>query len=294
MGVGQIISGTFGIVKTRFGSLLGLWATYFGITIAVSIVMFVAIGAAGVASFATMGRGDDLSANGAFAGGVAMMLVLIVFYLGYLLVAMAQYASLISMASPVDRPTFGDALGAGWRAAPALLLLMVVLIIGYLALALVFGVISAAAVALGDVTRTILALVLVPVLIGVGCRLAPLFAVVTVDRVRNPFTAIGRSWQLTRGHALTIFLASLVLVVILVVVCGVAFLPSFGLLRSLAGPASFAGTDAVAPAIGGFVLFGLGMLVVSVLFNLLYCSFMAVVHGTLTDAAGEGAAEAFA
>ena len=39
------------------------------------------------------------------------------------------------MASPLDRPTVGEALSAGWRAAPALLLLMVVLIFGYVAVA---------------------------------------------------------------------------------------------------------------------------------------------------------------
>jgi hypothetical protein len=241
-----------------------------------------------------MGEGEAMSADGAMAGGAAMVLVLIVVYVGYLLVAMAQYASLITMASPTGRPTFGDALGAGWRAAPALLLLMVVLIVGYIAAALVFSLFGVVVAATGDAGSVVLALVLLPVLVWIGCRLTPLFAVVAVDRVRNPFKAIGRSWRLTRGHALTIFLASLVLMVILLLICSVALLPSIGLLRSMADPAAMAGADAMGQAFGGMALFGVGLLVASVLFNLLYCAFMAVVHGTLTSATGEGMAETFA
>lgn len=285
MGVGQVISDTFGTVKGRFGSLLGLWAIYFGITIALTLAFGIGMAAVGVAGFASMSEGNLLAAGG------GMVVLVVLFYVGYILVAMAQYASLILMASPADRPNVGEALSAGWRASPALLLLMVVLILGYVALALVFG---AAGSALGDAGGVVLALVLIPALVWVGCRLAPLFAVVAVDGVRNPFAAISRSWQLTKGHALTIFLAWLVFMVILVVVCGVALLPSIGVLRGMADPASLAGPDAVGPALGGMLLLMLGFLVVSALFNLLYCAFMAVLHGTLTSAGGEGAAEAFA
>jgi len=291
MGVGQIISDTFGIVKARFGPLLGLWAVYFAITVAAFFVMAIAVGAAGMASFAAMGAGDELSADGALAGGAAVVLLMIVFYLGYILLAMAQYASLITMASPTERPSFGDALGAGWRSAPAMLLLMVVLILGYIAVALVFSLLGAVVAAAGDAGSLVLAIVLLPLLVWVGCRLTPLFAVVAVDKVRNPFTAIGRSWRLTRGHALTIFLASLVFLLIVVVVCGIALLPAIGMLGSMQDPAELA---SAAPALGGIALLLVGGLVASVLFNLLYCGFMAVVHGTLTTAAGEGTADAFA
>lgn len=294
MGVGPVISDTFGIVKARFGPLLGLWAVYFAITMIAFIVMAIGMGAAGLASLAALGEGDAMTAEGAMAGGAAMVLALIVFYVGYLLVAMAQYASLITMASPTGRPTFGDALGAGWRAAPALLLLMVVLIIGYIALALVFSLLGVIVAAVGDAGGVVLVLVLLPVLVWIGCRLAPLFAVVAVDRVRNPFAAIARSWRLTRGHALTIFLASLAFLAILVLVSGVVLLPSIGVLRSMADPAGLAGADSVGQAFGGIALLGVSVLVVSVLFNLLYCAFMAVIHGTLTSATREGTAQTFA
>ena len=286
MGVGQVISDTFGIVKARFAQLLALWAIYFGITMALTFVFVIGLGVVGVASSAAMTESNLL----AVGGGAFIAIVL--FYIGYLVVAMAQYASMILIASPAERTTVGSALSAGWRASPALLLLMVVLILAYLAGALVLGLVGRA---LGDIGGGLLALLLIPVLIWIGSRLAPLFAVAAVDGVRNPITAIGRAWDLTRGHALTIFLASLVLVVIFVVICGIALLPSIGLLRTMADPATAASAAEVAgPAVGGFLLLMLGFLVVSVVLNMAYCAFMAVVHGTLTTAAGEGTAEAFA
>jgi len=294
MGVGQVISDTFGMVKARFGSLLGLWATYFALTMGVFIGMAIAIGATGMASLATMSGSDAMSAEGAMAGGAAMVLVVIVFYLGYLLVAMAQYASLIIMASPTERPTFGEALGAGWRAAPALLLLMIVLVVGYIVLSVPLAIFVAAFPTMGDGASAIFLVLLIPVLVWAGCRLSPLFAVIAVDRVRNPFAAIARAWRLTRGHALTIFLATLAFMVILVVVCGAVLLPSIGMLRSMADPAAMASGEAMGQALGGMALFGVSVLVVSVLFNLLYCAFMAVIHGTLSSASDVGTAETFA
>lgn len=287
MGVGQIISDTFGMVKERFGSLLGLWAVYFGIMILLMFVFAMVLGAVGMAGFAAMGAGDSLTEGGAMALGTGMVVSLILFYLVYILVAMAQYASLIMVASPLRQVNFGDAFGAGWRAAPAMLLLMVVLGIGYFAVAMVLSLLAAA---LGDASAVLLLLV-VPVAVWLGCRLAPLFGVMAVDGVRNPFTAIARSWRLTSGHALTIFLAMLVIVVLLIVVCGVALLPSLGLIASMSDPTSVAD---VGSAMGGFALLMLGILVASALFTIIYSAFQAVIHGTLANAAGEGVVEAFA
>ena len=288
MGIGQVLSDTFGMVRGRFGQLLGLWAIYFAITIALVFVLAIGIGGTGLAGLAT------IESNPLAVGG-GMILVIGLFYLGYLLVAMAQYASLITMASPLKRVTVGEALETGWRAAPALALLMIVLLVGYFAVALVLGIVGAAFSAIGEWGSMLFGLLLLAVMAWLGCRLAPLFAVVAVDGVRTPFKAIARSWHLTRGHALTIFLVSLVLIVLLIVVCGVALLPSIGLLRSLADPAALAQAGSPAgPALGGILLFMLGVLVAGVLFNLIYCAFMAVIHGSLTSAAGEGTAEAFA
>jgi hypothetical protein len=172
---------------------------------------------------------------------------------------------------------------------------MIVLMIGYFVVALVFSLLAAALSALGDSATALSLLLVLPAMIWLGCRLFPMFAVVTVDKVRNPVKAITRSWRLTKGHAWTIFLASLVFVVILVVVCGLALVPSFGLIASMADPGGLADAETgVGPAIGSFALLMISMVVVSVLFRLLYSAFIAVVHGTLVSAAGEGVAVAFA
>lgn len=285
MGVGQIISDTFRIVKERFGALLGLWAIYFGITMA----LFAGLGiGAGVAGVAAMAGSNPLAAGG------GMVALIMLFYLGYLLLAMAQYASLIALSAPAHRLTVGEALGAGWRSAPALLLLMVVLLIGYFGVAIVVSLVGAAFSALGNAGSALFALVLIPVLVWLGCRLSPMFAVVAVEGARNPFKVIGRTWRMTQGHALTIFFASVVFVIILVVVCSVALLPSIGLLSSMARPGGLVAAEAAAPAVGALALLFLGFMVASVLFNVLYCAFLAVIHGTLADAAGDGVVEAFA
>ena len=288
MGIGQVLSDTFGMVKGRFGPLLGLWAIYVAIMIGLLVVMGVGIGATGVAGLAV------LESNPLAVGG-GMILVMIVFYVGYLIAAMAQYASLIALASPLRQLTVGEALGIGLRAAPAMVLLLIVLLIGYFLVAMILGLVGAAASAMGGAAQAVFGVVLLGVMVWLGCRLAPLFAVMAVDGVRNPLTAITRSWRLTQGHALQIFLVSLVFLIILVVVSCVALLPSIGLLSGMMNPAVLAGTaPPVAPAFGGLALLGLGVLVVSVLFNICYCAFMAVIHAALLGAAGEGTAEAFA
>ncbi len=226
------------------------------------------------------------------AGG-GMILLFALLYLGYLLVAMAQYASLIALSAPMNRLTVGEALGAGWRSAPALLLLLVVLLIAYFGLAIVGALLGAAFSALGDWGSTLFGLLLIPVVVWLGCRLSTIFAVVAVEGVRNPFKAIGRSWRMTEGHALTIFSASVVFVVILVVLCGVALLPSIGLLSSISS-SGLAGAEAAAPAFGAMALLFVGFMVASVLFNVCYCAFLAAIHGRLSDVAGDGVVEAFA
>jgi hypothetical protein len=293
MGVGQVLRDTFATVKTRFGPLVGLWAIYFCGTIVLFFGLAIAIGMAGIGSLATMASGNSLNASGSFAAAGGMAVVVALFYLGFLLVAMAQYASMILLASPLRQLTVGEALGAGLRAAPALLLLIVVLTIGYIVLTIPLAIFVSAFPAEENGAGAILLLLLLPVLVWLGCRLSTLFAVVAVDGVRNPFTAIARAWHLTRGHALTIFLASLAFLVILGVIAAIALLPSIGLLRSMADPAGVAEAGA-ASAVGGFLLFGLAILALSVLYVICNSAFLAVIHGTLSGAAGEGAAETFA
>jgi hypothetical protein len=165
---------------------------------------------------------------------------------------------------------------------------MIVLLVGYFVIALVMGLLGSA---IGGAGSLILTLLMLAVVVWLGCRLAPLFAVSAVDGVRNPFTAIGRAWRLTEGHALTIFLASLVILVLMIVIGGVALLPSFGIIANLGDPSAMAD---IGSALGGMGLMFVGLLVVSALFTMIYSAFQAVIHGLLSNASGEGVVEAFA
>jgi hypothetical protein len=286
MSVGQLLSDTFGMVKARFGGLVGLWAVYLAMIIALVILFAVVVGTAGIAGLGALGEGNvSAIAGGGFVVGA------IVFYVGYFLVVMAQYASLVTMASPLRQPSFGDAFGTGWRSAPALLLLIIVMMIAYLVLAIPFGLLAAALASLGAARRALTLLIALGVMLWVGSRLAPLFAIIAVDGVRNPFTALARSWRLTSGHALTIFLTLLSFLVIMIVVCGIALIPSFGLLRTMADPS---GLGSAGAALGGVGLLMLTFVVLGVVFTVSYAALLAVIHGSLSNAAGEGVVEAFA
>lgn len=283
MGVGQIIADTFGIVKSRFGSLLAVWAIYFAITIACWMILGLGMGATMMTTLLPTGQIDPP----VFGAGTIIFMIL--FYIGYLVVVMAQYASLIVAASPVRRSTALDAVSAGWRAAPALVLLMLVIGVAYLVcvLILVFAGFALRGLA-GEGTSAVLVILLVPVLVWLGIRLAPLLAVIAVDGVRNPFDAISQAWNLTRGHALAIFLASLVLLLIVVGAALVIMLPSIGMIRAMSDPASVADTS---PALGvGFVLSMVGFFLVAAVFSLCQAAFQAVIHARLSRLQGEPAA----
>jgi len=168
---------------------------------------------------------------------------------------------------------------------------LIVLLVAYIILAFPFGLLAGALASLGTPGRALTVILVLGVMLWVGSRLAPLFAIIAVDGVRNPFTALARSWRLTSGHALTIFLALLAFLVIMVVVCGLALLPSIGLLRSMADPTGLASAGT---ALGGVGLLMLTLLVVGVVFTISYSALLAVIHGSLSNAAGEGVVEAFA
>jgi hypothetical protein len=125
------------------------------------------------------------------------------------------------------------------------------------------------------------------------CRLVVLSPVVAIDGVKNPITAIMRSWELTKGSGLQIFLSVLVFVVLISVLMLLLFLP-FGL--SLGSMAQFGAGGS--PGFGsiGLMMLGLiaGYLVILALLAILGGALMAVIHAETSEAAGHGASGVFA
>lgn len=278
--VSQIFSDTFAAMKEHFWGLIGLWLTFFAITAVAMIVFFMVMGG-GVMAMAGAIEGAD---GAGFGAGV--ILFMFVFYVVYLLLACAQTAALNAMASPLRRVDFGEAFGLGWRSSPTLLLVMVLLVIAYFVGALVAGMIFAALASLGSAVAVVAAILLFLGVMYLACRLSIVFPIVPVDGVRNPITAISRSWGLTRGNALSIFLSFLLLFVIFGVLVGVLILPFMGTIMSMDNPNA-------APALGGLAFFFIGAIVLSVVFAVTYAAFLSAIHGRLAGSTGEQLSETF-
>lgn len=280
-GVAQILSDTGARLRERFWGLVGLWLTYFAIMMGLVLVFGIVVGGSAMALAGSLESGGDFGTmGGGFLAGAA------VFYLAYILIAVAQYASLNAMASPLRQASFGEALSAGMRSAPTLLGVMILFLIVYFAIAMVFGAIMGAmGVASGDgagALALVLTGVLVLVVLYLGCRLSIVFPIVPVDGVRNPLTAIGRSWSLTRGHALPIFLAMLILLVIGGALFAAVLIPTMGAM-------SAAAEGDAAPAIGSMLFLMLGVVVVSIVFVVAYSAMLSSIHARLAGESGVSA-----
>lgn len=276
LSVSQIISKTISTTRDRFGSLLGLWAAWFG----VQILLFIVFGAAVGSVFASAAMGASPAAMG---GGT--ITAIIVFYIAYLLVVAAQMASLSAASSPLQRPGFGDAFNAGIKSAPTLLGVMVLLMIAYFVLALGFGLLAALLSMAGKAGSAVAIIIILVAVFYAACRLAPIYPVVSVDKEGNPLAAIRRAWSMTRGNALPIFLAFLVFSLGVVVMIAILVLPVVGSFQA----AMMGG----APPFGTLAFVGIGGLVLFVLLQIVQSVMMAVIHGELAGGSSEQLGEAF-
>jgi hypothetical protein len=190
------------------------------------------------------------------------------------------------MASPLLRPSFGDALNSGFRSALPMLGVIVLLLIGYFAFAIVFSIVAAILSFAGEIGAGIAVLLFVPALLYLACRLSILVPVVAVDQTRNPITAIGRSWQLTGGNVLKIFLCMLVFIAFFLVLYGVVFGMFWGSLSQLAV------TDPT-QVVGSFAMFFVVIFIAMIFSAIVSSAFMSVLHSALSDTAGEKLEDTF-
>jgi hypothetical protein len=281
LSVSQVLSDTWAALKGRFWALIGMWLAFFAIIMGAVIAFLMAIGGGMMTLAATMENPDNAAGLGA-----GMFGLMVVFYLFYLLLVCAQNAALTALASPLREPDFGAAFGAGWRSAPTLLVVFVLLLIGYFIGALAFGVLAAAVSALGSAGTGIAAVLVLALVLYFACRLGLVFPVAAVEGVRNPFAAIGRSWAVTRGNVLPIFLAMVVFVAIAGVLFALLFVPLLGSLSDMSGG------NAV-PAVGAMVFLFFGVTLLSVIVAVAYAALLAAVHARLVGT-GEQLADTFA
>lgn len=121
--------------------------------------------------------------------------------------------SLFALLTDRGNPTVGEALKTGLKSMPSYIaaqLLMVLL--ASLAIGLPLGVISALG---GAAVAGLAVLVAMVLIVYVLVKLSLVAPVIAIEGERNPFTAIGRSWQLTKGNSLRIFAFVLLLVIVI-------------------------------------------------------------------------------
>lgn len=288
--IGRVFGTSWAMLRQRFWLLLGMWAVFFAIQMVGSMVLGIIMAVAGTAGAAGLGAGlDDPSAVTGM--GIGLIIFMVLFYGAYMVLVLAQQAAMVTLASPLEEPTFGAAMSRGFKSALpffaiAVLLMVAYFVIGGLAVAL------AAAVGLADgasgaVVGVLLLLLALPLFIYLGCRMAVLIPVVAVDQVFNPIEALRRSWAVTRGRVLGILLSMLAFGVASVVILGLPFALIFGAIFSSDGEP---GAAAAGAAILGFLVF----IPLVIVYTLFATTYIASLHSEVTGGGAEALEEVFA
>ncbi len=286
--IGRVFATAWAMLRQRFWLLLGMVAVFFAIQIVASMVLGIVLAIMGAAGAVGIGAGLDDPA--AITGmSIFFVLVMVVIYGASLVLVLAQQAAMVTIASPLEDPSFGNAMARGFKSALPFFVISVILGIGYVALgAVLFALVGVAGFGgglTGGIIGIVLLLLFMPVMVYLGCRFVVLVPVVAVDQVFNPIAAIRRSWAVTRGRVLGIFLANLVLAVLTLAVFGVPFGLIFGTAVS-GDPASGA------PLL--LLLLPFVFLPLIAVYVMFATSYMAALHSEVTGGGSERLEEVFA
>ena len=189
------------------------------------------------------------------------------------MVQIVGYLALLALLRDRRRPTVGEAISAALRgllpAVGTVLVLAIAFTMVVIAAALLMALLGAGGAA------ALLGIVLMPALVWLLVRVSLWQPVIAIDRVANPIRVIGRSWALTRGNGLRLFVFYLLLFIAYIVVSIVIGLVASGLLLALGETAAL---------IVGAIVSGLIGTVAAVIF----VAVLAAVHRQL---AGQPATE---
>lgn len=283
--VSQILAKTGETVKNRIGGLIGIWGIYFAAQIVLFIVLGLVIGGSMMAVMGGIGAGG-LGGDGMAAGlGGGAILMFILAYLAILLIAAAQSSSMIAFASPLQKLSLGDALNAGFRSALPMLGVMVLLLIAYFLCALVIGLVGGILASVLGSAVGVLAILLIPALLYVACRLCTINGVVAVDGVTNPITAIQRGWAQTRSNTLAIFGAIVIFAIGAIVIGGLMLIPYFAMIT--------AATSGEMPGVGSMLLTFVGLFGAMIVLTVIGQALFAVVHAEVSDASPTATSKVF-
>lgn len=285
MNVSDVLATTMESLRSRGLGLVGIWLGFFVLTI---IFGFVAMAAVGGSIFAAAGMG--MSGEDFGAGmGLGMIGMMFVFYVLYILLYMAQGLAMAHFASPLVDSDIGTSFGTGFRGSLTMLGVVILLGIAYLVIVLLFSILGAVFAMLGEAAVILYALILIPAAIYVMCRICIIMPVVAVDGVRNPVTAIARTWNLTSGKVMAIFLSLLAYIIAAVVVFGGLFAAFFGTMQSYQESVMM-GSE---PGFGSMIGFFLSFAVVGLAFAAAGAALVSAIHSKLSDMGTKNLSETF-
>lgn len=233
--------------------------------------------------------GDQMNALQAGAGGSdadpgAAMDAMMSFYGSIwwlvLLVTIVQalgMLGLLALLKDRSRPTVGQALAIGAKSLlPYLAAQILVSLILGLVIMIPFAIGAGVSVAAG----VIVGLVALVAVLYLFTKFSLVPVVVVIDRMLNPITALGRSWRLTKGNSVRLFLFYFLLVVAMVVV-GIVISIVIGLIFALMGPE--------AAMIGNALVAGL----LNAAWATLFLAALAAAHRQLAGERPEAVSETF-
>lgn len=198
-----------------------------------------------------------------------------------LLVTVVQFIGsmgLFALLTDRGNPTVGEALATGLKSIPSYIAAQFLSALGAgIVLGLPLGLLAALA---PPVAVAIAGIALVALLAYIVVKLSLIAPAIAIEGERNPIAAIRRSWQLTKGNSLRIF----IFVALLVVVIGIIATLVSGILGLV-----FAAFGDTVAEIGGGVVGALVNTLVTVIFLVVTVA----IHRQLAGASPEGIAAAF-
>ncbi|MEP2734701.1 MAG: glycerophosphoryl diester phosphodiesterase membrane domain-containing protein [Erythrobacter sp.] len=291
--VGNVFSTGIEMFGKRALKLAGLWLIFTILSYAVSFGLIFAVGGGGLLSGSFGGADPDFGAMGAGLGIGIGLVYLISFY-----ISGAQMASMASMGSRLTSGDFGTSFTTGFTGGLTLMGVFLLFLIGGFVIALPFSLFADGPLGDGGGALAILPLLLLAAMVFLTCRLCLVFPVVGVDGVRNPITAITRSWQMTKGSGLKIFLILIIFFVILMVLVFILSLLMGGVMMGAMAGIGSGGVDDFGAAdigsmIGVFAGVGLVFLLVMSVIAAFTTAIFAAVHSEISGTEAEGLEETF-
>jgi len=168
--------------------------------------------------------------NAVFSDPEAMQAQVLAFYADWgwliilmLLVQVAGYLAMLALLRDRSRPTVGQAIGTGLKgllpAIGSFLVLLLGLVLVGVALSLLAALLSMVLGQTGGVIfGIVLALGLLAFFVYASVKLSLWAPLIAIDKVHNPLQVLRRSWRMTKGNSLSLFVFYLLLAVVYLVI----------------------------------------------------------------------------